>query len=358
MSNAPTTVPCQCRTEKILSSGTYAIVNEAVHIKTGKYYACKVINMKVAVASSWCVDDGIAVPVLKRVSSTSGHRNIVTQTSNNLYPWFDLCTGGELLDRMFAKGKYHEPDAAGLVRTIMTAVQPENLLFHAPAEDADIMLAGFGLSRVMEEERFHQLTGICGTRGYMAHEIFKKSGHGNPVDIWAMGVITYFLLAGYTPFDRENQQQEMEYGANASNTARDFVNACLTVDPTQRPTAAEILQHRWLADEKSHSVPDPDSTTCGPRDLLPHIQKPMGGTAHFREAVRGVTAMNRMPTLLRFMPQPQANSERRSPNTKNNPRKRISTYHHNQGENKETVDGGAQKWADLASMRNMLVEYT
>jgi calcium/calmodulin-dependent protein kinase I len=52
--------------------------------------------------------------------------------------------------------------------------RPENLLFHAPAEDADIMIAGFGLSRVMEEERFHQLTGICGTCGYMAHEIFKK----------------------------------------------------------------------------------------------------------------------------------------------------------------------------------------
>jgi calcium/calmodulin-dependent protein kinase I len=30
------------------------------------------------------------------------------------------------------------------------------------------------------------------------------------VDIWAVGVITYFLLAGYTPFGRENEQQEME----------------------------------------------------------------------------------------------------------------------------------------------------
>jgi serine/threonine protein kinase len=36
----------QYRTGKTLGSGTYAIVKEAVHIKTGKYYACKVINKK------------------------------------------------------------------------------------------------------------------------------------------------------------------------------------------------------------------------------------------------------------------------------------------------------------------------
>lgn len=38
----------------------------------------------------------------------------------------------------------------------------------------------------------------------------RAAGHGKPVDIWAMGVITYFLLAGYTPFDRDNQQLEMQ----------------------------------------------------------------------------------------------------------------------------------------------------
>lgn len=71
-----------------------------------------------------------------------------------------------------------------------------------------------------------------------------------------MGVITYFLLAGYTPFDRDTQQQEMdaiiagdykfepqEYWANVSDTAKDFVRTCLTVDPTKRPTAADALQH-------------------------------------------------------------------------------------------------------------------
>ncbi|KAH9968009.1 Pkinase-domain-containing protein [Russula dissimulans] len=325
MASSPLTVPCQYRTGRTLGSGTYAIVKEAVHIKTGKYYACKVINKKLMEGREFMVRNEIAV--LKRVSS--GHQNIVTlydyfETSNNLYLCFDLCSGGELFDRICAKGNYHEPDAAGLVRTIMKAVQyihdsgivhrdlkPENLLFRTPAEDADIMIADFGLSRVMEEEKFHLLTEICGTPGYMAPEIFKKTGHGKPVDIWAMGVITYFLLAGYTPFDRENQHQEMqaiiavdykfepaEYWANVSETAKDFVSKCLTGDPAKRPTAAEMLEHPWLADEKPHYVPDPASETGGPTDLLPHIQKQrLDARTRFRRAVWGITAMHRMSML-------------------------------------------------------------
>jgi len=375
---SPVTVPCQYRTGKTLGSGTYAIVKEAVHIKTGKYYACKVINKKLMEGREFMVRNEIAV--LKRVSS--GHSNIVTlydyfETSNNLYLCFDLCSGGELFDRICAKGNYHEPDAAGLVRTIMKAVQyihdsgivhrdlkPENLLFRTPAEDADVMIADFGLSRVMEEEKFNLLTEICGTPGYMAPEIFKKTGHGKPVDIWAMGVITYFLLAGYTPFDRENQQLEMqaiiagdykfepeEYWANVSGTAKEFVTACLTVDPMKRPTAADMLKHRWLADEKPHYVPDPGSPTGGPTNLLPHIQKRLDARTRFRRAVWGITAMKRMSTLAA-----QANSaagelqaniaQYKEESEKEDVNEGHKVLHHH---NQETEEGEGKGASDLES---------
>lgn len=128
--------------------------------------------------------------MLKQVSK--GHRNIVTlhdyfETAHNLYLIFDLCTGGELFDRICAKGNYSEADAADLVRTIVAAVKyihaagivhrdlkPENLLFRTKDEDADIMIADFGLSRVMDESKLTLLTEVCGTPGYMAPEIFKK----------------------------------------------------------------------------------------------------------------------------------------------------------------------------------------
>lgn len=60
-------------------------------------------------------------------------------------------------------------------------LKPENLLFRTPEDNADLLIADFGLSRIMDEEAFHVLTTTCGTPGYMAPEIFKKSGHGKPV---------------------------------------------------------------------------------------------------------------------------------------------------------------------------------
>ncbi len=54
-------------------------------------------------------------------------------------------------------------------------LKPENLLFRTPAEDADVMIVNFGLSRVMKEEGFHLLTDVCGTPSYMAPEILKES---------------------------------------------------------------------------------------------------------------------------------------------------------------------------------------
>lgn len=122
-----------------------------------------------------------------------------------------------------------------------------------------------------------------------------------------MGVITYFLLCGYTPFDRDTQQQEMEaiiagdykfepeeYWANVSDTAKDFVRECLTIDPASRPTADEVLRHRWLASSEPHGVQDASGNMA---NLLPQIQKAFDARKTFRKAVFSMMAMKRMSTL-------------------------------------------------------------
>jgi len=320
MQNAMT--PCKYRTGKMLGSGTYAIVREAIHIVTEQPFACKIINKKLIEGREYLVRNEIAV--LKRISS--GHPNIVAlrdyfETPRNLYLCFDLCTGGELFDRICSKGSYYEADAAALVRTIFTAIsyihaaniihrdlKPENLLFRTEDDDADIMIADFGLSRIMEEEKLDKLTEICGTPGYMAPEIYLEGDQGKPVDVWAMGVVTYFLLAGYTPFDRETPEAEkqaiiegaytfepVEYWSSVSETAREFVRACLAIDPDRRPTAPEALQHKWLASETPYFVPD--NASGGPTDLLPHVKKAFDAKLAWKKAGFSIRALHRMASL-------------------------------------------------------------
>ncbi|KAG0294585.1 hypothetical protein BGZ98_001717, partial [Dissophora globulifera] len=301
-------------------------------IETGKRYAVKVINKKLMEGKESMIRNEIAV--LRRISI--GHANILTlvdyfETLNNLYLVTELAEGGELFDRICRKGNYYERDAANLVRTICSAVaylheqgivhrgNPENLLFKTQAEDSELLIADFGLSRIIDQEKFHLLTTTCGTPGYMAPEIFQKHGHGKPVDMWALGVITYFLLCGYTPFDRQNSMDEMDailnaeyqfapvdYWQGVSETAKSFINGLLTVDPSRRMTAQEALTHPWLAQseapaqqpqeqqQQSQQPHDQEMEGVEPHDLLPSMMSRIKARTKFRNAVGAVKALNSM----------------------------------------------------------------
>lgn len=246
-----------------------------------------------------------------------GHQNILTlvdyfETMNNLYLVTDLALGGELFDRICRKGSYYESDAVDLIRATLSAVaylhdhgivhrdlKPENLLFRTPEDNADLLIADFGLSRIMDEEQLHVLTTTCGTPGYMAPEIFKKTGHGKPVDIWALGVITYFLLCGYTPFDRDTDFEEMqailkadysftpiEYWRGVSTHAKEFIQQCLTIDPSQRITAHQALQHPFVAGSQPS-----DGTN---ENLLPAIKKNFNARRTLHAAIDTVRAINKL----------------------------------------------------------------
>jgi len=76
------------------------------------------------------------------------------------------------------------------------------------------------------------------------------------------------------------------------------VKVCLTVDPAKRPTAAVALQHKWLADEEPHFVPDPTRADGGPADLLPNVKKAFNAKKLWRKATSTIRAVNRMATLV------------------------------------------------------------
>ncbi|KAJ3065189.1 hypothetical protein HDU98_011420 [Podochytrium sp. JEL0797] len=306
-------------TGKTLGQGSYATVKEAV-IGTGEHFAVKVISKKLMAGREHLILNEIEI--LKKVSK--GHHHIVTlhdyfETPNNLYLVMDLCTGGELFDRIVERGSFFEEDAAEIIRTVLEAVaylhsqnivhrdiKPENLLFKAK-DSNDLVIADFGLSKISDGEALNNLRTLCGTPGYMAPEVILKTGHGKSVDMWSIGVMTYFLLCGYTPFDGQGSRDDLdkvlhgryafepvEYWTDISDKAQDFIRRTILVDPTKRMTAVEALNHPWIVEYAPGAIEAPVNRVPT-KDLLPDVKRRVtAGKTKFRAAVDTVLATHRL----------------------------------------------------------------
>ena len=123
-------------------------------------------------------------------------------------------------------------------------------------------------------------------------------------DVWAIGVITYFLLCGYTPFDRDSNLEEMqailvadysftplEYWRSVSLSAREFIKRCLTIDPQQRMTAHEALSHPFV-DEMVRQQRGEGAKGGG--DLLPVIKKNFNARRTLHAAIDTIRAINKL----------------------------------------------------------------
>ncbi|KAK7114645.1 serine/threonine-protein kinase H1 homolog [Littorina saxatilis] len=210
--------------------------------------------------------------VLRRVR----HRFIIQlvevfETPEKVYMVMELATGGELFDRIIAKGSFTERDAIVVLRMVLEGVEylhglgiahrdlkPENLLYYHPGHDSKIMITDFGLSHMMSgPDNFMRTT--CGTPEYIAPEILARQTYNVQVDLWAIGVITYILLSGTMPFDDENRTRLYriilkakysyagEHWKDVTSLAKDFIDKTLVVDPNERMTAAKAIRHPWIA---------------------------------------------------------------------------------------------------------------
>jgi len=203
------------------------------------------------------------------------HKNIVQlfdiyETVSDLFLVLEFVPGGELFDQIVERGSYSEHDAAALVRQILEGIdymhkhgvvhrdlKPENLLCSNPssATSSIIKIADFGLSKDLETGN---LQTSCGTPSYVAPEVLMGGQYDSEVDIWSIGVITYVLLCGFTPFYGDNQRQLFERILHAqfdfpapewddiTPAAKDFVKKLLVVNPAQRLTAGQALSHQWI----------------------------------------------------------------------------------------------------------------
>ncbi|WRX09254.1 Protein kinase domain - like 10 [Theobroma cacao] len=219
---------------------------------------------------------------VKILKALSGHKHLVKfydacEDANNVYIVMELCEGGELLDRILARGgRYTEEDAKAIVVQILSVVsfchlqgvvhrdlKPENFLFTSGGEDADMKLIDFGLSDFIRPDE--RLNDIVGSAYYVAPEVLHRS-YSLEADIWSIGVITYILLCGSRPFWARTEsgifRSVLRSDPNfddlpwpsVSPEAKDFVKRLLNKDYRKRMTAVQALNHPWLRDD-SRTIP-------------------------------------------------------------------------------------------------------
>jgi calcium/calmodulin-dependent protein kinase I len=86
--------------------------------------------------------------------------------------------------------------------------------------------------------------------------MFYPANQGKPMDVWGIGLLAFFMIAGCTPFDRDGGQEEKDAVVagdyqfapedkwdKVSMNAREFIGMCLTVEPDRRPAAGDALGH-------------------------------------------------------------------------------------------------------------------
>lgn len=210
----------------------------------------------------------------KIVEDVSPHPNVihlydVCEDPTGVHLILELCSGGELFDRIVAQERYTEVGAAAVVRQIASGLEalhranivhrdlkPENCLFLNESEDSPLKIMDFGLSSV--EEFTDPVVGLFGSIDYVSPEALSQGRISAKSDMWSLGVILYILLSGYPPFmaqsNRQKQQMIMagEFSfyektwKKISSSAKHLIYSLLAVDPHRRPSAQEILHHPWV----------------------------------------------------------------------------------------------------------------
>uniref|UniRef100_A0A1I7TQB5 Protein kinase domain-containing protein n=1 Tax=Caenorhabditis tropicalis TaxID=1561998 RepID=A0A1I7TQB5_9PELO len=240
----------------------------------GQLYAVKCIDKKALKGKEESLENEIKV--LRKLR----HNNIVQlfdtyDEKQFVYLVMELVTGGELFDRIVAKGSYTEADASNLIRQVLEAVsfmhdngvvhrdlKPENLLYYNQEDESKIMISDFGLSKT---EDSGVMATACGTPGYVAPEVLQQKPYGKAVDVWSIGVIAYILLCGYPPFYDESDANlfaqiikgEYEFDApywdQISDSAKDFISHLMCCDPEARFTCQTALAHPWISGNTAYT---------------------------------------------------------------------------------------------------------
>eukprot|EP01017_Pseudomicrothorax_dubius_P038267 TRINITY_DN5706_c0_g1_i1.p1 TRINITY_DN5706_c0_g1~~TRINITY_DN5706_c0_g1_i1.p1 ORF type:complete len:555 (+),score=107.49 TRINITY_DN5706_c0_g1_i1:55-1719(+) len=254
--------------------------------------------------------------ILKSLS----HPNIVKfyetyQDERFFHLVMELCTGGELLERVIKKGCLLEAEAARIMQKIFLAVaylhvkgichrdlKPENFLFSDLSDEAEVKVIDFGLANKFGGENSKGMSTVVGTAMYVAPEVLRGK-YDHRCDNWSLGVMLHVLLSGRPPFYGETNQDIFRLVLNGkfslegsdwdriSSHAKDLITKLIVMDPEKRLTAAEALKHPWFAEQIERGMGANKGDAETDRIVIDRLKAYAFASRFKREALRLVAAV-------------------------------------------------------------------
>ncbi|XP_005937308.1 myosin light chain kinase 2, skeletal/cardiac muscle isoform X1 [Haplochromis burtoni] len=269
--------------EEVLGGGRFGQVHKCVENSSGLTLAAKIIK-----ARSQKEKEVVRNEI--QVMNQLNHANLIQlyaafESRNDIILVMEYVEGGELFDRIIDENyNLTELDTVLFIRQICEGLQymhkmyilhldlkPENILCVSRATNK-IKIIDFGLARRYKPRE--KLKVNFGTPEFLAPEVINYEFVSFPTDMWSLGVITYMLLSGLSPFlgDDDNETLnnilacewnfEEEEFKDVSDEAKDFITRLLVKSKSWRMSATESLKHPWLSDRSLHYQLNRKKTKC------------------------------------------------------------------------------------------------
>ncbi|XP_016767640.1 obscurin isoform X7 [Apis mellifera] len=247
-----------------LGRGTQGVTYHAVERSTGKNYAAKVMHGK-----------GELKPYMHNeieVMNNLNHRKLLRlhdayETDTSVTLVIELAAGGELVDTLTKQAYYTEAEIAGYIRQLLWGLEymhsnqyahlgltlGDLLISHTGGDD--LKICDFGLARRISHAKM--MTLLYGMPEYVAPEVTNNEGVSFSADMWSVGIITYILLSGISPFRGNNDKETLmkiregkwefdDRWKNISEDGKDFIRSLLMYNVERRMDVTAALAHPWL----------------------------------------------------------------------------------------------------------------
>ncbi|NWW32457.1 SPEG kinase, partial [Panurus biarmicus] len=246
--------------------GRFGVIRLCKENATGKHFMAKIVPYEAERKQSVLQE----YEILKALH----HERIMALHEAYITPRYlvlicENCAGKEILYSIVDRFRYSEDDVVSYVLQLLQGLEylHSRRIVHLDIKPDNIIVSGtnavkiidFGSAQTYNPLVLRQLGRRAGTLEYMSPEVVKGDPVGSAADVWGVGVLTYIMLSGRSPFfeldpiETENRILAGRFDAfklypNVSQTAALFIRKVLTVHSWSRPTVKDCFANAWLQD--------------------------------------------------------------------------------------------------------------